>query len=163
VAAYCSHCGTELTGRFCGKCGAPAPNAPAPDAPAPEPPTPAAPPMPQALSGLDENVVAALCYLVPVVTGVLFLFIEPWNRNKNVRFHAFQSIFFWIGVLLADVVVDIVFGGILGGLNSYWLLRLVWTLFRLAVLALWLVLMYRAYNRERWVLPVVGEMAQKFV
>ncbi len=158
MAAYCSHCGTELAGRFCAKCGAPAPNAPAP-----EPPPTAAPPLPQALTGLDENVVAALCYLVPIVTGVLFLFVDPWSRNKNVRFHAFQSIFFWIGVLLADAVVDIVFGGILGGLNSYWLLRLVWTLFRLGVLALWLVLMYRAYNRERWVLPVVGEMAQKFV
>ena len=65
--------------------------------------------------------------------------------------------------MLADAVVDIVFGGILGGDDSYELLRLIWTLFRLAVLALWLVLMYRAYNRERWVLPVVGEMAQKFV
>ena len=168
MAAYCSHCGTELVGRFCAKCGAPAPNAPGPGAAAPEPPKTepprtAAPPLTQALSGLDENIVAALCYLVPIVTGVLFLFIEPYNRNKGVRFHAFQSIFFWIGVLLADAVVDIVFGGILGGPSSYWLLRLVWTLFRLAVLALWLVLMYRAYNRERWVLPVVGEMAQKFV
>ena len=99
---------------------------------------------------------AALCYFVPVVTGALFLFLEPYNRNKNIRFHAFQSIFFWIGVLLADAAVDIVFGGILGGPNSYELLRLVWTIFRLGVLGLWLVLMYMAYNRSRrWVPPVV--------
>jgi uncharacterized membrane protein len=167
VAAYCSHCGTELSGRFCAKCGAPAPNAPGPglggsDIPRPAPPPSPAPP-PISLPGLDENLAAALCYLVPIVTGVLFLFVEPYNRNKNVRFHAFQSIFFWIGVLLADAAVDIVFGGILGGINSYELLRLVWSVFRLAVLALWLVLMYRAYMRQRWVLPVVGEMAQKFV
>ncbi len=166
MAAYCSHCGTELSGRFCAKCGAPVPGAPTSDTPGPEiprtaPPPPGPPPI--SLPGLDDNVAAALCYLVPVVTGVLFLFIEPYNRNKNIRFHAFQSIFLWVGVLLADAAVDIVFGGILGGPNSYELLRLVWTVFRLGVLALWLVLMYRAYMRQRWVLPVVGEMAQKFV
>lgn len=112
---------------------------------------------------MEENLAAALCYLIPIVTGVLFLFVQPINRNKTVRFHAFQAIFFWLGVLVADVIIDIVFGGILGGDGSYAVLRLIWTLFRLAVLALWLVLMYRAYNRERWVLPIVGEMAQKFV
>jgi uncharacterized membrane protein len=160
LAAYCSHCGTELSGRFCGKCGAPAPDAPTPEpsfsAPSPSGAGPAG-----ARVAIEENLAAALCYLIPVVTGVLFLFVDPYSRNKTVRFHAFQAIFFWAGVLLGDVVIDLVFGGILGG--DYTLLRLIWTLFRLAVLALWLVLMYRAYNRERWVLPVVGEMAQKFV
>lgn len=115
------------------------------------------------MAGLQENVAAALCYLIPIVTGVLFLFIEPHNRSKYVRFHAFQAIFFWIAVFIADVVIDVVFGGILGGVNSYELLHLVWTLFRLGVLVLWLLLMYRAYNRQSWVLPVVGEMAQKLV
>lgn len=115
------------------------------------------------MPGLEENIAAALCYLVPIVTGVVFLFIQPYDKNKSIRFHALQAIFFWIAVMLADAVVDIVFGGIFGGANSYELLRLVWTVFRLGVLAVWLLLMYRAYNRERWMLPVVGEMAQKFV
>ena len=110
MAVYCSHCGTELAGRFCAKCGAPAPDAPAPGSFGTAPPPPA-----QAFSGLDENLVSALCYLLPVVTGVLFLFIEPFNRNRTVRFHAYQAIFFWVGVLVADAVVDLVFGGILGG------------------------------------------------
>lgn len=112
---------------------------------------------------MEENLASALCYLIPVITGILFLFVDPYNRNKTVRFHAYQAIFFWLAVMVADVVIDIVFGSILGGDGSYAILRLVWAVFRLAVLALWLVLMYRAYNRERWVLPVVGEMAQKFV
>ncbi len=113
------------------------------------------------MPGIEENLAAALCYLIPVLTGILFLFIEPHNRNKNVRFHAFQAIFFWAGVFIADAVLDMIFGGILGGPNSFELLRLIWTLFRLCVLGLWLVLMYRAYSRQPWVLPVVGEMAQK--
>jgi uncharacterized membrane protein len=171
LAAYCSHCGTELTGRFCAKCGAPAPNAPQSDAPkydAPQPDTPPSTFGPPPFSapagvGLDENLAAALCYLIPIVTGVLLLFMQPINRNRTVRFHAFQAIFFWLAVMVSDVVLDVIFGGILGGDGSYAIVRLIWTLFRLAVLALWLVLMYRAYNREQWVLPVVGEMAQKFV
>lgn len=155
MAAYCSHCGTELSGRFCAKCGAPAPDTPSQAVPPPMAP----------VSGLalDENVAAALCYLIPVVTGVLFLFVEPFSRNKTVRFHAFQAIFFWVAVLVANVAIDIVFGSVLGLDGSFAIFRLIHGLFELAVLAIWLLLMYRAYNRERWMLPVVGEMAQRFV
>ena len=31
----------------------------------------------------------------------------------------------------------------------------------LSFFALWLVLMYKAYNGERWVLPVIGPLAEK--
>ena len=33
----------------------------------------------------------------------------------------------------------------------------------LALFALWVMLMYKAYNKEMWVLPVVGPLAQKQV
>ena len=56
-------------------------------------PAPAAAPAAAQAAGLDENVVAALCYLAFVLTGILFLVIEPYNRNPTIRFHAFQSIF----------------------------------------------------------------------
>jgi uncharacterized membrane protein len=114
------------------------------------------------LPGLDDNVAAALCYLALVLTGVLFLFLEPYNRNKNVRFHAFQSIFVWIGMILASFGVRIVFGSILDGPHTYWLMDLIWSAFGLSAIALWLTLMYRAYNGERWVTPVVGPMAERF-
>jgi uncharacterized membrane protein len=114
------------------------------------------------LPGLADNVAAALCYLALVLTGVLFLFLEPYNRNKTIRFHAFQSIFVWIGIVVASIAVRIVFGTILDGPHTYWLLDLIWSAFSLASLALWLVLMYRAYNGERWVAPVVGQMAEKY-
>ncbi len=105
---------------------------------------------------------AALCYLGLVLTGVLFLFLEPYNRNKAIRFHAFQSIFAWIGIMLASAGVHIVFGSILDGPHTFWLLDLIWSAFSLGAVALWLALMYRAYMGERWVAPVVGEMAERF-
>ena len=113
------------------------------------------------MPGLDENVASALCYLALVLTGVLFLFLEPYNRNKTIRFHAFQSIFVWVGIMVADLGVHIVFGSILDGPHTYWLMNLIWSAFGLGTLALWLALMYRAYMGERWVAPVVGEMAQR--
>ena len=40
-------------------------------------------------TGLDSNIAGALCYLAGFVTGVVFLVIE--KRDREVRFHAFQS------------------------------------------------------------------------
>src|SRR5580704_5781607 len=144
-----------MQGRFCAKCGAGAP-----DAPAAPPVTPMAPPQatPLSMPGLQENVASALCYLALVLTGVLFLFLEPYNRNKAIRFHAFQAIFVWIGIVAVYFAVNIVFGTILGGPHTYWLLSLIWSAFSLCAFVLWLLLMYKAYNGERWVLPVIGEM-----
>jgi uncharacterized membrane protein len=159
---FCSNCGAEMQGRFCAKCGAPA-GGPVPGGVPPQPPpripTPVAP---LSFPGLDDNVAAALCYLGLVLTGVLFLFLDPYNRNKNIRFHAFQSTFVWIGIMVASMCINVVFGSFLDTPHTYWLLRLIWSAFGLGALALWLTLMYRAYNGERWVTPVVGPFAERF-
>ncbi|MEP6963412.1 MAG: hypothetical protein ABI995_15130, partial [Acidobacteriota bacterium] len=55
--------------------------------------TPPAAPAPSVSNALDENIIAALCYSLWFLTGVLFLVLEPYNKNKFVRFHALQSIF----------------------------------------------------------------------
>ncbi len=60
-------------------------------------------------SGLQENVAAALCYALGFITGILFLVLEPYNKNRNIRFHAFQSIF--LSVFFAIVHYAIFFIG----------------------------------------------------
>jgi uncharacterized membrane protein len=150
--AYCVHCGSEVAGRFCAHCGAPVGG--------PPPPPSAAPP----LSGLQENVASALCYVLLVLSGVLFLVIEPYNRDRIVRFHAFQSIFVWVVIVIASIAVAIV--------SQFWALipfigrivsSMVWSAFGLGVFVLWVVLMYKAYNCEKWILPVIGPLAEKQV
>jgi uncharacterized membrane protein len=43
-----------------------------------------------------------------------------------------------------------------------WLIDLLlWTAFSVGVLILWLFLMYKAYNKEKVVLPVIGDWAEK--
>jgi uncharacterized membrane protein len=123
------------------------------------PPPPATP---SAQSGLADNVACALCYLLLVLTGVLFLVLAPYNQNRTIRFHAFQSIFLWVAGAACGIVVTVLnialvqvpFLGFLVGTLLYFAL---W----LGGLILWLMLMYKAYNNERWVLPIIGPLAEK--
>src|SRR6187402_569105 len=57
-------------------------------------------------TGFDANVAAALAYLVGFVTGIIFLLVE--KENKFVRFHAMQSTLLFIGVILVDVVLNLI-------------------------------------------------------
>jgi uncharacterized membrane protein len=160
--AFCASCGAEVQGKFCAKCGAPSGAAAA----GPPPPGPSYTPAPTASagasSGIDENVAAALCYLVGVLTGILFLVIEPYNRNPVIRFHAFQSIFAWIAAIVIGMVLSTISYLFVAIPFIGWLIYiLLWTAFSLGVLALWLFLMYKAYNKERFVLPVIGAWAEK--
>jgi len=169
--AFCANCGAEVQGRFCAKCGAPAPAAGASAGAAPPPPPPpsaspypaAAGPAPTAqAAGLEENLACALCYVLGLLTGILFLVLAPYNQNRLIRFHAFQSIFLniaWIAVFIAISIVSLVLLPIpfLGAILSV-ILHLA---AGLGVFIIWLMLMYKAYNRERWVLPFIGPLAEK--
>ena len=104
----------------------------------------------------------ALCYLLGLLTGILFLVLEPYNKNRLIRFHAFQAIFFniaWIAILIVLSIVSFALVPIpfLGAMVGIVLHLGAW----LAFLILWLMLMYKAYNRERWVLPIIGPLAEK--
>src|SRR5437867_4021886 len=92
---FCASCGAEVQGSFCPACGKPVGAAPgaAPGA------VPVGGPPAATSAGLQENMANTLCYLLGLITGVLFLVLEPYNRNRNVRFHAFQSIFLHVGVI----------------------------------------------------------------
>src|SRR6478752_3193570 len=112
--AFCTNCGAEIQGRFCASCGAPAPVPPgASSSASPPPPPPDSPPYSPAgptlsAAGLDENLACALCYVLGLLTGVLFLVLAPYNQNRLIRFHAFQSIFLNIAWIAIYIVLSIV-------------------------------------------------------
>src|SRR5436190_46172 len=104
--AFCPSCGTQAEGNFCPRCGA-AMGATPPPPPgvtpgAAPPPPPAGPP---AAGDLAENVASALCYIP--LGGILFLALEPYNRNPTIRFHAWQSNFYWGAAFLAGIALSI--------------------------------------------------------
>jgi uncharacterized membrane protein len=101
---------------------------------------------------IDDNIASALCYLLLGVTGVLLLYLEPYNSNPRVRFHAFQAIFLNLAIIIFWVGISFVGKG---------LALLISPLFLLACLVLWLVLIWAAWQNQRLVLPVIGQMAEK--
>lgn len=101
---------------------------------------------------MADNVASALCYLLLGITGALLLFIEPYSHNRRVRFHAFQAI-------LLNLVIIIFWAAIsLAGRHVALLLS---PLFMLICLALWLALIWNAWQDNRLVLPVIGPVAEK--
>jgi len=110
--------------------------------------------------GISSNLAGLLTYIpfVGWVIAVVFLVTEPYKKDRFVRFHAFQSIFFSI----ACFVIYRALGLIL--LSTWWIgfgTLWLWSLVRLAILACWIFLMYKAYNNERFMLPVIGPLAAK--
>jgi uncharacterized membrane protein len=154
---FCATCGTAVEGRFCAKCGTPV-GAAAP--PAGATPLGAGAPPVAAGAGLTENAAAALCYVLTFITGILFLVLEPYNKNRNIRFHAFQAIFLGVGWIAIWIAIGILFAmmGSLGFFFGYLALR---SLIGLAFFVLWIYLIVMAYQGKTVVLPIIGPLAQK--
>jgi uncharacterized membrane protein len=100
------------------------------------------------VSGLDPNVAAALSYLLGWISGILFLLTEP--QNRFVRFHAMQSTIVFLALSVACVLLQSI--PILGMLIAVFLV------IPLSAV-LWLLLMFKAYQGEKFKLPIAGEMA----
>ena len=102
-------------------------------------------------SGLEENIAGLLCYLVWPITGIIFLILE--KENRFIRFHALQSI---ITILLLGIM-NYVFSAVpfIGWMIS--------SLLSLLTVALWVVLMIKAYQKETFKLPIIGDIAEQQV
>lgn len=108
---------------------------------------------------MTDNVAGALCYVLGLITGILFLVIAPYNQNKTVRFHAFQSIFYHVAVIAFWIVWTII------SIIMPWFIKaalgLIGLLIGLGVFCLWIFLIYKAYNNEKMMLPIIGALAEK--
>jgi uncharacterized membrane protein len=103
---------------------------------------------------LEENIAGMLAYFT-IIPAIIFLLIEPYNRNRFVRFHAFQCLFTVAALIVLQIVLSFV---------SYVLPLMmfpIWGLLGLAEFALWLLLVIKAYQHEMFKLPVVGDLAEK--
>ena len=140
---------------FCTSCGAQIP-AGATVCPACSRSTSPAAPAQTSAGGLTDNVAGMLAYFT-IIPAIIFLVIEPYNRNRFIRFHSFQCIFFAVGWtvlwIALNVIVHIPFFG--------WLTILVWPLISLAGFIIWIVLVLKAYQGQMFKLPVIGDMAEK--
>ena len=174
--AFCPNCGAQVEGKFCARCGTSvaAPGSGASAAPPPPPPgaqsygapqqppyTAQAPytPPPAAAVGMGDNVAAALSYVLGLITGIIFLVLAPYNQSKFVRFHAFQAIFFhvfWIGLWILETILTVMMP-----FGLHMLTTLLAMVLSLGGLVIWIILILKAYQGERFKLPIIGDLAEK--
>jgi uncharacterized membrane protein len=92
-------------------------------------------------TGLDENVAGFLCYLFVFITGIVFLVVE--KKSSFVKFHARQSTVTFLILLVLSWIPVIGF--------LFWILGIF----------LWLLLMIKTLQGQKYVLPIVGKMADR--
>jgi uncharacterized membrane protein len=109
-------------------------------------------------TGLSENAAGALCYVLGWITGLIFFLID---KRPYVQFHARQSIVVFGGLHILEIIVGRVFGfGFLfGGWHSMsggWFL---YEIIHIVGFVLWIVLMIKAYQGDRFRVPVAADAA----
>jgi uncharacterized membrane protein len=133
--AFCSACGTQIPegSTMCPACSAKASAGGAAQS---------------TTGGMTDNVAGALAYLL--IPAIVFLVLEPYNKNRFIRFHSFQSIFVAVGLLILNFLLVWSFLG--------WS---IYSIVQLGEFILWVVLLVKAYQGQMYKLPVIGDMAEK--
>ena len=105
--------------------------------------------MEKSSTGLEANIAGLLCYVLGWVSGLVFILIE--KQSNFVRFHAIQSIYVFGTLTVASIVLGWI--PVIGLVIQ----SLIWVL----AVVLWIVLMIKAYQGEKYKLPWVGDLAEK--
>ena len=113
-------------------------------------------------SGLTDNAAGAISYLT-FIPAIIFLAIPPYNTSPFVRFHAWQSIFLNIAAFVVGVAIAIFVGIVVAFLpwGLYSLVHMVGLLIDLLWFILWLVCVMKAINGGKFVIPVIGNLAEQ--
>jgi uncharacterized membrane protein len=113
------------------------------------------------VGALPQTVAGALAYCT-IIPAILFLLIEPYNRNRFVRFHSFQCIGLWLAALVMGAGLRVAgfllfFVPVLGHLISW----LAYMVVSRGFFVIWVVLIVKALQGEMFKLPLVGDFAKQ--
>ena len=149
--AFCSKCGGEVGDgvAFCPKCGQAQAGGQV------------ATPVQSTQSGMSENVAGLLCYTLGWLTGIVFFLID---KRPFVKFHAAQSIVVFGGLHIINIAIGIIFGAgmMMGGFGAFGMGAALYGLISLVALVLWILLMVKAYQGEKFEVPVAAGIAKSF-
>lgn len=117
---------------------------------------PAPEPQSSTSTGLEPNVGSLLAYAFGWVSGLILYLME--TENRDVRFHAAQSILLCLGLLAVYIplfVLSLVpFVGILAWLAT--------VAVGIGAFALWIYMLIQGWNLNHVKLPMIGEMAEQW-
>ncbi|TME01470.1 MAG: hypothetical protein E6I80_22355 [Chloroflexi bacterium] len=106
--------------------------------------------------GMQPNVAAGLSYVFGWVTGLIFFLVE--KQNRFVRFHAMQSILFFGGLTVINIILNVI-----GNFGVLWYLTFLlgWVVGIVGLVG-WIVLMINGFQGKYFKLPIVGDYAEKY-
>jgi uncharacterized membrane protein len=139
--AFCNMCGAQIADgtTTCAACSSRAPQATAGSG-----------------TGMTDNVAGMLAYIT-IIPAIIFLVIEPYNKNRFVRFHAFQCLFFAAALFALHIGLSI--------FTVVPFLALITFPLHLLISAggfvIWIILLLKANQGQMWKLPVIGDLAEK--
>jgi uncharacterized membrane protein len=107
--------------------------------------------------GLEPNIAAALSYVCGWVTGLVFYLME--KENNFVRFHAMQSIVTFGGLTALSIALNLVTN--IPGLGLLWWIGT--PVLSIVGFVLWIICLLKAYQGERFHVPIAGDIAEKNV
>lgn len=106
-------------------------------------------------TGISDNGAGALAY-VTFIPAIVFLAMPPYNKSSYVRFHSWQSILLAVAWVVLLIVLAILVRIPFLGLIVFPLMVLI----DLGMFILWLVVVLKALNGQRFKLPIIGAMAE---
>jgi uncharacterized membrane protein len=107
--------------------------------------------------GMAQNTEAGLSYILGWVTGLIFFLAE--KQNRFVRFHAMQSILFFGGASILNVILSIAGSSVHGlGIAFSCLSGII----GITSLVVWVILLINAFQGKYFKLPVIGDYAEKY-
>ncbi len=124
----------------------------------PVPPTPA--PLPSGQSGLSDTAAGGLAYLT-FIPAIIFLVMEPYNRNPFIKFHAWQELLL-TGVYVVWAIIRFMLIFIMPHIFGLGFLSFMLSLVvGLAFFIVWLIALIQAFNGKKFMIPVIGAIAEK--
>jgi uncharacterized membrane protein len=108
---------------------------------------------------MSENVAATLSYALGWLTGLIFYLID---KRPYVRFHAAQSMVVFGGLHILTFVFGAFFGlsWLTGGWTGFSMGIILYRIVHLVALVLWVVLMIKAHQGERFRVPVAANLSE---
>jgi uncharacterized membrane protein len=108
--------------------------------------------------GMQPNVAAGLSYVLGWVTGLVFFLVE--KQNRFVRFHAMQSILFFGGLTVLNIVLNVISGFDIIFISG--IAALLGYLIGLVGFVGWIVLLINGFQGKYFKLPIVGDYAERY-
>ena len=142
--AFCNMCGAQIADgtTTCSVCAGRVATVPAPTT--------------ASVGGMTDNVAGMLAYIT-IIPAIIFLVMEPYNRNRFIRYHSWQCLFFAGTLFVLHMALSIFTLVPFLALITLPLHLLV----SLGGLILWIIVLIKANQGQMYKLPVIGDLAEK--